>query len=106
MPVRRVVLACLAEAPDGRLSLPMPLYDFHCRACQHRFEALVRPGGTPACPACQSTDLERQLSTFAVSSAERTRQAADKKINKESITAARDNVAREREHEAHRKEDH
>ena len=85
----------------------MPLYDFHCRACQKTFEVLVRPGsGAPTCPSCQSTDLERQLSTFAVSSAERTRQAADKKINKESITAARDNVAREKEHEAHRKEDH
>jgi len=84
----------------------MPLYDFRCRACSHAFEALVRTGTTPVCPSCQSADLERQISSFAVSSAERVQQAADKKIKKESITAARDNVAREREHEAHRREDH
>ena len=40
----------------------MPLYDYHCPACGHRFEALVRPGSTPACPRCASNSLERQIS--------------------------------------------
>lgn len=45
----------------------MPLYEYTCRACQQQFEFLVRPGGTPTCPACQSADLERATSAFAVS---------------------------------------
>ena len=50
----------------------MPLFDFRCRACGHLFETLVRPNtDAPSCPKCQSTDLEKQLTTFAVNSAER-----------------------------------
>src|SRR5262245_40322960 len=62
----------------------MPLFDFRCRSCGHEFEALVRPqdAAPPACPSCKSADLERQLATFAVSSAEKTRAAADKKRRK------------------------
>ncbi len=48
----------------------MPLRDFVCHACQHPFEALVRNGDTPACPACGSTQLEQQLSAFAVGGAQ------------------------------------
>lgn len=44
----------------------MPMFDFVCTACQHEFEALVRntsEGATvPACPACGSTALEKQMS--------------------------------------------
>ena len=54
----------------------MPLYDFHCRACGHEFEALVRPPATPQCPACQSEDLERLLSTFIASSDEQRQKSA------------------------------
>jgi putative FmdB family regulatory protein len=45
----------------------MPLYDFRCRACQEEFEALVRPGNIPACPACASADLERLVTGFSFS---------------------------------------
>jgi putative FmdB family regulatory protein len=51
----------------------MPLYDFRCRACKHRFEALVRGTSTPMCPKCQGEDLERLLSSFAMSSLEHTK---------------------------------
>ena len=84
----------------------MPLYDFHCRKCAHRFEALVRTGSVPVCPACQSPDLERQISTFAVSSAEKTQAAATKARTKAATTARRDNEAMEREINEHRHEDH
>ncbi len=47
----------------------MPLYEFECRGCGSRFEQLVRGEGLPTCPSCESTDLERLLSMFAVSSA-------------------------------------
>lgn len=44
----------------------MPLYEFECQSCEHRFETLVRGAEQPVCPACQGTKLERALSTFAV----------------------------------------
>lgn len=43
----------------------MPLYDYHCPRCQADFELLVRSSSTPACPHCQSTALERQVSRIA-----------------------------------------
>jgi putative FmdB family regulatory protein len=84
----------------------MPIYDFRCRACRHEFEALVRPqdAESRACPACQSHDLERLLSGFAVSSAEKT-QAAAKKSRERQIRANRDKVVADeeyrKEHEGH-----
>jgi putative FmdB family regulatory protein len=44
----------------------MPLFDFTCTACQHAFEALVRGSSVPACPACGSTALERQVALPAI----------------------------------------
>ena len=40
----------------------MPIFDFVCQACDNQFEALVRGTSLPVCPACSSTELERQLS--------------------------------------------
>ena len=63
----------------------MPLYDYECRGCGHRFEALVRPSSPAACPSCEGTDLEQLLSLFAVSSDGTRRsnlQAAKKKNSK------------------------
>jgi putative FmdB family regulatory protein len=85
----------------------MPLFDFRCRACGQLFETLVRPNtGAPSCPNCKSADLEKQLTTFAVNSAERTRAAANAKRAQAASTGGRDNIVREAEMNAHRKEDH
>lgn len=88
----------------------MPLYDFRCRTCGQEFEALVRPAsyGDPptACPSCQTTDLERLLSSFAVSSAEKTRAAATAKNKKAAAIARADTAAMDREIDHHRHEDH
>jgi len=47
----------------------MPIYEYECRGCHTQFEFLVLPTTTtPACPACQSTDLEKLLSLSSVSS--------------------------------------
>jgi putative FmdB family regulatory protein len=75
----------------------MPLFDFVCKSCNHRFEALVRAGDIPTCPACQGRDLERQLSTFAVDSAER-RQAAAKDSRRRQIAKRKDAVIAEEEY--------
>jgi len=47
----------------------MPLYEFSCRKCSHRFEELTSLAEVerrkPACPACGSRTTERALSSFA-----------------------------------------
>ncbi|MGE0461800.1 MAG: zinc ribbon domain-containing protein [Vicinamibacterales bacterium] len=45
----------------------MPLYEYECRSCHHQFELLVRESTALECPACHGTELEKQLSVFAVS---------------------------------------
>lgn len=48
----------------------MPIYEFVCESCGHRFEELVgthvgRSAVDVACPECDSAEVERQLSTYA-----------------------------------------
>ncbi|NMG73320.1 FmdB family zinc ribbon protein [Aromatoleum diolicum] len=40
----------------------MPIFDFHCPACDKTFELLVRGSQTPQCPQCGSASLEKQVS--------------------------------------------
>lgn len=47
----------------------MPIYEYACQSCGREFEALVRSDTVPECPACHSTQLEKQLSVFATSTA-------------------------------------
>lgn len=84
----------------------MPLYLYVCRGCQHEFETLVRAGHEPACPRCQSQDLERQPSTFAVKSSERTRGFADRKLKRDGEAGWQKTAEIERDAEKHRREDH
>jgi len=54
----------------------MPLYDFKCRKCGHRFEELVRLGETAECPRCHDAAPERLFSASAGVSTERSRKHA------------------------------
>lgn len=54
----------------------MPIYDYRCRRCAHRFEQIVRAGETPPCPACGAADPERLFPSSASVSTGRTRQRA------------------------------
>ena len=54
----------------------MPIYDFHCRGCGHRFEQVVRAGETPPCPACGAVAPERLFPFSAAVSTARTRERA------------------------------
>lgn len=48
----------------------MPIYEYACRDCGERFEKLVRRfGEAVACPSCDGTSVDKQLSVFAVASA-------------------------------------
>lgn len=40
----------------------MPIYDYRCSECNKTFELLVRSSTVPACPACGSQQLEKQVS--------------------------------------------
>jgi putative FmdB family regulatory protein len=44
----------------------MKLYDFQCRQCGKEFEDLVRELSDARCPACESADVEKQLSSFSI----------------------------------------
>jgi len=44
----------------------MPLYEYRCRRCSRRFEALVMGTTGASCPGCGGADLEKLFSTFAV----------------------------------------
>jgi putative FmdB family regulatory protein len=52
----------------------MPLFEFTCRHCGTRFEALILGGRRAECPHCGSDDLEKHFSTFG----SRTSGAADR----------------------------
>lgn len=54
----------------------MPLYDFKCRKCGHRFDQLVKLDESPDCPACGAARAERIPSYSAAVSTVRTRRRA------------------------------
>jgi putative FmdB family regulatory protein len=57
----------------------MPIYEYRCPACAHRFEVLQRMGEGAdglACPACGARQVEKQFSTFAASTGAGSSQAA------------------------------
>jgi putative FmdB family regulatory protein len=44
----------------------VPIYEYECRACRRRFEALVFGAETVSCPGCRAEDPEKRFSAFAV----------------------------------------
>jgi len=67
------------------------LYDYACKQCGREFEVLIRAGETKTlhCPDCRSTEVERLLSNFAVSS-EATRKASFGRAKEQSLKVARE----------------
>jgi len=47
----------------------MPIFEYLCQSCGHKFETILFGAQTPECPKCHAEKLEKQLSTFAVSKA-------------------------------------
>ena len=83
----------------------MPIYEFSCSACSHRFERLVRTGDVPECPSCGSPRLERIVSLFAVNS-EGTRSAALAAGRRQAGKVAGEKAAAQREYEAKHDDHH
>jgi putative FmdB family regulatory protein len=47
----------------------MPIFEYQCLECDHRFEHLQRTGDTRvACPICEAENVERLVSLCSVSS--------------------------------------
>jgi putative FmdB family regulatory protein len=44
----------------------MPIFEYRCEECGHKFEAILFGEQKPECPKCHTAKLEKQLSTFAV----------------------------------------
>ena len=74
----------------------MPIYEYQCKGCGHEFEQVVLPKTTPTCPECESVELERLLSHFAVSS-EGTRQTNLQSARKQLRKTQRDKAHAEHE---------
>ena len=48
----------------------MPIYEYQCTACGHKFDKFVRPATQAedlACPKCGSLKTEKTFSVFGVS---------------------------------------
>lgn len=47
----------------------MPIYQYHCKACDHEVELIFRSAARveakPKCPDCGARKLDRRMSTFA-----------------------------------------
>ena len=88
----------------------MPIYEYECRACRHRFEEFVRPSSTstsklPECPSCHSQELQRLFSAFAVDSAG-TKQAHLTQARKLNRKVVRDKEIAEAEQMKRAHDDH
>ena len=79
----------------------MPIFEYACKKCGKEFETLVRPGSdASACPACQSTEIEKLISIPAVKS-ESTHALALGAAKKRDQKAATHNARVQREYELH-----
>ena len=76
----------------------MPIYEYECSKCGHRFEFLMLPHqpSEPECPACHKKDLQRLVSLCAVSS-ESTREAHLAKARRKAKT-----IRHDKEYEEHK----
>jgi putative FmdB family regulatory protein len=84
----------------------MPIFEYACRSCQHRFEAIVRAADVPACPSCGGGDLEKLISSFAVDSPT-SRGLSMKAIRKTNAGVSRDKAWEDANYDRkHRHEDH
>ena len=78
----------------------MPIYEYQCSDCHHKFEILVLKGVVPACPKCGSGTLERQISLPAIKS-ESTHGLAMKAAKRRDQKQGSENARAQREYELH-----
>jgi putative FmdB family regulatory protein len=84
----------------------MPLYEYQCRRCGHRFEEIVRLGETPECPACHASDPERLFSMSAAVSTDRSRKRSLGQARRVAKGVKREQDHAQREYERNYIKDH
>ena len=76
----------------------MPIYEFECRQCGHRFEYLVLHSSPAAeCPSCRQKDLKQLISLSAMSS-ETTRQANFDSAHQKAAGARKEKQSEDHQH--------
>ena len=84
----------------------MPLYDFQCSSCKHRFEELVKRDEHPPCPACGAPNPTRLESFSAAISTEGSRQRALSGARQKAKAVKREKDHAHQEYIRHHMEDH
>jgi len=84
----------------------MPLYEYKCRRCGHRFEEIVRVGETPECPSCRASNPERLFSTSAAVSTDKTRKRSLGRARRVAQGVKREKDHAQREYERNYIKDH
>jgi putative FmdB family regulatory protein len=83
----------------------MPIYEYECRQCGHRFEYLVLASSPAAeCPSCQKQDLKQLISLSAMSS-EGTREASFNSAHNKAAALRKDKQSENHAHLHHHFED-
>jgi putative FmdB family regulatory protein len=47
----------------------VPIFEYRCKDCDRRFEAILQGASRAKCPGCSGSRLEKQHSVFAVAHA-------------------------------------
>jgi putative FmdB family regulatory protein len=55
------------DIPLKLIGVAMPIFEYRCEQCGHKFEAILFGEQKAECPSCHTRKLEPQLSTFSVS---------------------------------------
>ena len=76
----------------------MPVYEYSCNNCGNEFEVLVLRDVVPACPSCESEDLERLRSVPKVQSSS-THDLAMRAAKKRDQAQGRERVEEQRRYE-------
>jgi putative FmdB family regulatory protein len=84
----------------------MPLYDFQCGRCGHRFEELAKLGEIPPCPRCGYLGPERLFSASAGVSTETTRSKALGQARRAASKVSKEKAHAQREYERNYLKDH
>jgi putative FmdB family regulatory protein len=84
----------------------MPLHDFRCDSCQHRFEELVKVGETPACPACGAVNTQRLDSFSAAISTSSSRERSLAGARRKAGATKKEKDHAHQEYLRHHMEDH
>jgi putative FmdB family regulatory protein len=80
----------------------MPIYEYLCKKCDHKFETLVLGGRAPTCEKCGALDLERLLSLPYVKSEitkDRAMKAARKRDKAQGTERVQEQLRYERSHD-------